>query len=101
MTQLDFVEPEPEFVMERARWKPVDVVAVQASTGNLSRIVDWIKDQGHHAVLGEGQLTIQALDGPATVRPGDYVIQGRRGAFSRCDSEIFTEDFDILGPVES
>jgi hypothetical protein len=99
--RLDFVEPEPDFVIHRAMKKPVEIETVKASTDNLGRIVEWIKSLGHHAVLGDGQLIIQTLEGPFTVRPGDQVMRGVRGEFYRCDAEIYDESYDDLGPVDS
>lgn len=81
------------FKVIRARKKPVEVNVVHATTDNLSEIVDWIKSHGHSAVLGNGQLIIQTLEGPFTVRPGDVVIQGVVGEFYRCDSEIYARTY--------
>jgi hypothetical protein len=102
MTQLDFVEDDgPVFEIRRCRTKPVEVQSVKASTDNLGQIVNWIKDEGHHAVLGDGQFIIQTMEGPFTVRPGDYVMRGIQGEFYRCDPEIYAASYDDLGPVES
>ncbi|HEX8321623.1 hypothetical protein [Longimicrobium sp.] len=104
MTQIEFTESEPtepEFEVRRAMKKPVEIQSVKATTDNLREIVEWIEGNNHAAVLGEGQLIIQTLEGPFTVRPGDYVMRGIRGEFYRCDAEIYSESYDDLGPAES
>lgn len=88
----DFVSAD--FVIRRSRKMPVEVNTVQATTDNLAEIVGWIESNGHAAKLGNGQLTIQTLEGPFTVRPGDVVIQGVAGEFYRCDSEIYERTYE-------
>jgi hypothetical protein len=102
MTQMDFMPDDgPVFEIHEGTRNVEDVMFARASVDNLAQIVDWIEDSGHHAVLGNGQVIIQSLDGPATIRPGDYVIRGKRGEFYRCDSEVFSEDYGDYGPVEA
>ena len=69
-----------ELTLRTIRKRPVEVHAVRADAENLPLIVNWIKGEGHHAVLGNGQLIIQTLEGPFTVRPGDEVIGGCTGS---------------------
>lgn len=96
MTQMDFAETpaEPDFVIRKARSKPVEVQVAKATTDNLAQIVDWITSANHAAVLGDGQLIIQTLDGPFTVRPGDVVIRDTLGGFSRLDAEVYEEHYN-------
>lgn len=87
--------------VRRAVPKPVELQTVLATNENLPLIVEWIVLNGHHAVVGIDQLTIQTLEGPFTVRAGDQVLYGPRG-FTRTDGgEEFSELYDDLGPVES
>ena len=103
MTTIEFTEMEPEPPTLDIRWtmkKPVRIQAAKATVDNLPLVVDWIVGHGHHAVLGDGQLTIQTLEGPFTVRPGDMVMRGTRGEFYRQDPEVYDENYDDQGPVE-
>jgi hypothetical protein len=97
MTQIEFAEPappEPEFVIRKARTRPVEVQAAKVTTDNLAHVVDWITSANHAAVLGDGQLIVQTLDGPFTVRPGDVVIRDALGGFSRAGAEEYAEFYD-------
>lgn len=94
MTQTDFVQPEPDFVIRKAVTKPIEVQTAKATTENMAQILDWITSANHAAVLGDGQLIIQTLDGPFTVRPGDMVIQDP-GGFTRVDGEEFGKFYEF------
>jgi len=96
----DFTEPEAEIQIRRALKKPIEIQSAKATVENLPKIHEWIEGHGHHAVLGADQLIIQTMEGPFTVRPGDFVMRGVRGEFYRCDAEIYKESYDDLGPVE-
>lgn len=73
------------------RNRPVQVQAVRATTDNLQEISDWITGHGGATQLGNGQLIIQTLEGPFTVRPGDEVIRGLAGEFYRHEGGEFFE----------
>jgi hypothetical protein len=77
--------------------KPVTVQHVTVTTDNVPEVHAWITGNRHDANLGNGQLTIQTLEGPMTVRPGDEVLRGVQGEFTRCDPDIFKESYDDLG----
>jgi hypothetical protein len=79
------------------RQKPMNVQAVTVTQENLPLVVQWIEDNGHHAVLGNDQLIIQTMEGPFTVRIGDTVMRGIEGEFSRCDPSIYEKSYDVLG----
>lgn len=81
----------------QVRSKPVDKQAAHATTDNLAEIVAWIQTEGGAATLGNGQLTIQTLEGPFTVRPGDVVLRGVAGEFYRCDPEIYKTSYEVTG----
>jgi hypothetical protein len=83
-----------------ARKKPVEVQTVLATAENMPLIVEWILVNGHAATLGEGQMTIQTLEGPFTVRPGDQVIRGLQGEFYRHEGgDFFRQAYDVLADV--
>src|SRR5690349_12810442 len=92
------VDPEP-LDIRTVESKPTRRQSVKATTDNLSQIVGWITENGHAASLGDGQLTIQTLEGPFTVRPGDQVLRGVQGEFYRVDPEIYKESYTDLGPA--
>ncbi len=84
-----------------ARKKPAVVQTVLASTENLGLIAEWINGNGHSATLGNGQLTIQTLEGPFTVRPGSQVMCGLQGEFYVHEGgEFFQQAYDVLSPAE-
>lgn len=83
-----------------ARKKPMNIQSVLATQENLSEIVDWIQANGHHAVLGADQLIIQTMEGPFTVRQGDYVMRGIEGEFYRCDPSVYEKSYDDLGAAQ-
>lgn len=105
MTDFGFTEtetpdeqPEPfEFTVLKARKKPVVIEFAVVPTGTMSAAVDWIHSHGGAATLGNDQLTIQTLEGPFTVRPGDVIIRGTAGEFYRHDPELFRENYEVLG----
>lgn len=81
--------------------KPAVVQSALATTENLALIHEWITVNGFAATLGEGQLTIQTLEGPFTVRPGTQVMCGLQGEFYAHEGgEFFKQAYDDLGPVE-
>lgn len=83
------------------RKKPAVVQSVLATDENMPLIVEWITDNGHHAVLGADQLTIQTIEGPFTVRAGDQVMRGLQGEFYRHEGgDFFKEAYDDLGPAD-
>lgn len=82
------------------RKRPTLAQTVLATTDNMALIADWINDNGHAATLGEGQVIIQTLEGPFTVRPGTQVICGTQGEFSAHEGgEFFKQAYDDLGLV--
>lgn len=96
----DYTIPEGLDV-HNARKKPAVVQTVLASIENMPLIAEWINSNGHAATLGEGQLIIQTLEGPFTVRPGSQVMCGLQGEFYAHEGgEFFALAYDDLGPVE-
>lgn len=82
--------------------KPIPVQAVRVTQENLETIVeDWIKANGHHAVLGVDQLVIQTMEGPFVCRVGDIVMRGIEGEFYRCDPSIYEKSYDDQGAAVS
>lgn len=85
--------------IRRVEARPVQVEAVLVTTENLEQVADWINGNGHAARLGEGQLIIQTFEGPFVVRPGDRVLRGIRGEFTRCDPDLYADSYTDLGPL--
>jgi hypothetical protein len=86
--------------VHRVQPKPVEAQAVHVTTDNIEQVTEWITGNGHSAVLGIDQLTIQTYEGPFTARPGDVVVRGLMG-FQRTEGgDAFKETYDDLGPVE-
>lgn len=95
----DYVIPDGLDV-HHAKKKPATVQTVLATTENLALIVEWIERNGHAATLGEGQLIIQTLEGPFTVRPGTQVMCGLQGEFYAHEGgDFFKRAYEDLGPV--
>lgn len=100
MAEFEAVEEQgPEFEVHECMKKPIKIQSAKATPDNMHQVLDWITGHGHAATLGVDQLIIQTLEGPFTVRPGDYVLRGVRGEFYRCDAEIYEESYDDYGPV--
>lgn len=96
----DYTIPEGLDV-HSVRKKPAVVQSVLATTENLSLIAEWINGNGHAAILGEGQLIIQTLEGPFTVRPGTQVMCGLQGEFYAHEGgDFFKQAYDDLGAFE-
>lgn len=109
MSEFDFTEDEPteaapteipeeyEFVVQKARKKPMVIEFALVMPGRMRDAVDWIHGHGGAATLGNDQLIIQTLEGPFTVRTGDVIIRGTAGEFYRHDPGLFKENYEVLG----
>jgi hypothetical protein len=90
---IDFSD-STEFRIRKVHRKPVEVQSVHATVENIPEIVDWIVGQGFAATLGEGQLIIQTIEAPATVRPGDYVVYEPSEGFVKVDADVYAATYD-------
>jgi len=99
MTSSSNIIPEGLDVRDVIK-KPAVVQTVLATTDNLQDIFDWITVNGHDATMGNGQLTIQTLEGPFTVRPGDQVMRGLQGEFYQHQGgDFFQKVYADQGPA--
>lgn len=79
--------------------RPVEMQAVHVTTENIAQVTEWITVNGHAAIPGIDQLTIQTYEGPFTVRPGDVVLRTPLG-FARTEGDdAFKASHDVLGPA--
>jgi hypothetical protein len=88
--------------MARFRKKPVVIEAVQyAGKGNLNPrggLPDWLwaalKSGTAYFINGADPLCISTLEGPLTVSPNDWIIQGVHGELYPCKPEIFAATYE-------
>lgn len=84
------------------RKKPIVIEAVHyGGNGNVEPCggsPDWIWDAFDdgtlHATNGADPLIIETLEGPLTVSPGDWIIQGLMGQLYPCRPEIFEATYE-------
>lgn len=62
---------------------------------------DWLwkalEDGTAHYTNGADPLILETLEGPLTVSPGDWIIQGVKGELYPCKPDIFATTYE---PVE-
>ena len=88
--------------MPEYRKKPIVIEAVlYVGRGNVEprgAVPDWIwdafEDGTLYATNGSDPLLIETLEGPLTVRPGWWIIQGVQGELYPCDPDIFDATYE-------
>lgn len=81
--------------MAKFRKKPVVIEAWLFVEGKPHGIPTWVARAAHD--LGDGNLSIQTLEGLMVAKPGDWIIQGVKGEIYPCKADIFDATYE---PVE-
>jgi hypothetical protein len=108
--------------VSRYRNKPVEIEAVRfdGSPESGAVIVQWAQSHGaqeaeYHPFLADRfkgdpkvyvahpdpYMRIKTLESVMTAGPGDWIIRGVKGEFSRCKPDIFAETYDSVDGTRS
>ena len=83
---------------ERYRKKPVEIEAIQLTSGNATEVAAWCGGLVESAdCSGDGPpyvVRIDTLEGSMIAGLGDYVIRGVQGEFYPCKPDIFEQSYD-------
>lgn len=83
--------------MQKYRKKPIVVEAIQYKEGMK---IEGVYDRAHlcedyvRKTSLDGRYYIQTLEGPMTVRDGDYIIRGVNGELYPCKPDIFQKTYE-------
>lgn len=81
------------------RKKPVEVQAMQVTDDTFVEAVKWMRKEGAGFNLTmDGTLTVETLEGPLNVSPGDWLIRGVKGEFYPCKSDVFEMTYEPAEP---
>lgn len=89
------------------RKKPIVIEAVHyIGGGNMEprgAVPEWIwrafSDGTLRATNGMDPLLVETVEGPLTVSPGDWIIQGVQGELYPCKPDIFDATYDQVEPT--
>ena len=85
---------------ERYRKKPVEIEAIQLTSGNATEVAAWCSGLVESAdCSGDGPpyvVRIETLEGSMLAGRGDYVICGVQGEFYPCKSDIFEATYEAV-----
>jgi hypothetical protein len=94
-------------VMAKYRKRPVVIEAVQLRPGNLKEVETFLAgrelpglhepEPGWAINWGNGEVTIQTLEGTMTAKPGDWIIRGVKGELYPCRDDIFRATYQPIG----
>lgn len=74
---------------------PVEIQAVQLVTGNDAAILTFMTDTAcPFEMVGDHEMVIHTLEGDMHASKGDWIIQGVKGEFYPCKSDIFEATYD-------
>ena len=87
--------------------KPVEVEAIQLKEDNIIEVFDFLDGANYKetksaeelqyfskAMLEQGYIEIETLEGMMKVSFGDYIIKGIKGEFYPCKPDIFIATYE-------
>lgn len=87
--------------------KPVEVEAIQLKEDNIIEVFDFLDGANYKetksaeeledfskAMLEQGYIEIETLEGMMKVSFGDYIIKGIKGEFYPCKPDIFQATYE-------
>ena len=87
--------------------KPVEVKAIQLKEDNIIEVFDFLDEANYKetksveeledfskAMLEQGYIEIETLEGMMKASFGDYIIKGIKGEFYACKSDIFQATYE-------
>ena len=87
--------------------KPVEVEAIQLKEDNIIEVFDFLDGANYKetksaeelqyfskAMLEQGYIEIETLEGMMKVSFGDYIIKGIKGEFYHCKPDIFIATYE-------
>lgn len=87
--------------------KPVEVEAIQLKEDNIIEVFDFLDGANYKetksaeelqyfskAMLEQGYIEIETLEGMMKVSFGDYIIKGIKGEFYPCKPDIFITTYE-------
>ena len=80
--------------MAKYRKKPVVVEAWLFVEAMPHGIPGWVAQKAHD--LGDGNLSIQTLEGLMVAKPGDWIIKGVEGEIYPCKASIFDATYELV-----
>lgn len=88
-------------MIHRYRKKPVEIVAIQWTGGNLDECQAFLGESfgGYMAERhpgGKAEITVLTLEGQHIASRGDYLIRGVKGEHYPCKPDIFEQTYDML-----
>lgn len=86
--------------MPMFRSKVVEIEAFQLPGMNesLRDFINWAANVGLPlpAILEDGSLPIETLEGTMRASPGDWIIKGLRGEFYPCKQDVFEQRYELV-----
>lgn len=87
--------------------KPVEVKAIQLKEDNIIEVFDFLDEANYKetksveeledfskAMLEQGYIEIETLEGMMKASFGDYIIKGIKGEFYACKPDIFQATYE-------
>ena len=87
--------------------KPVEVKAIQLKEDNIIEVFDFLDEANYEetksaeeledfskAMLEQGYIEIETLEGMMKASFGDYIIKGIKGEFYPCKPDIFKATYE-------
>lgn len=82
--------------VKKYRKLPVVVEAIHHNSEFFQSSLDFINSNGGHAALMlDGRISIETLEGTMIGEDGDYVIKGINGEFYPCKKDIFDKSYEL------
>ena len=87
--------------MKKYRKRPVVVEAMQFTEDNREEVEKFIGDRLPYSLSYDHGFSrkINTLEGPVTLKPGDYVIKGVKGEFYPCRPDIFEMTYEPIDEI--
>lgn len=82
--------------MPMFRKKPVVIEAMRLTSGEVSSVIDWIKNSGGSAYFSamNSLVFIRTMEGNMRASLGDWIIKGVQGEFYPCKPDIFEATYE-------
>lgn len=90
--------------------KPVQIEAIQLKEDNIIEVLDFLDGANYKetksaeeledfskAMLEQGYIEIETLEGMMKASFGDYIIKGIKGEFYPCKPDIFIATYEEVG----